>query len=160
MGQICKLKYFIALFVLLIDLNMSLVNAFAQDSCTVDNAINGNLVMNLDELDTISSKANQNSIGIVDTVPGSINISCTNAATNIGISNVVPTNNVGMTLANFTTTISGLSSEIISHNGGASIAVPIGSNGTKTLEIDIDATYSNILKPGNYSFIVNLEALP
>ena len=65
-----------------------------------------------------------------------------------------------MTLSTFTTTLTGLNSNIISHDGGTSIAVPIGTDTMKTLEIDISATYNNILKPGNYSFIVNLEATP
>lgn len=160
MGKICKTKYLIALFVFFFGFNVSKIDALAQDSCIISNVINGNLVMNLDELDTISSKANHNSVGIIDSAPGSIDISCTNATTDIGISSVVQTNDVGMTLSNFTTTVSGLSSEIISNNGGASLAAPIGTNVTKTIEIDLDATYSNILKPGNYSFMVNLEALP
>ena len=147
---------------------ISVVSAFqfssnivlAQDSCTFDNIINGNLGVDLNELNILSSEVNTNSITAVNGSSGSIDVICTNAATNINISSVTQSNNAAMTLSTFTTTLTGLSSNIISHDGGTSIAVPIGTDTMKTLEIDISATYNNILKPGNYSFIVNLEATP
>lgn len=152
-------RFFISFILFFISLNIKR-KSLAQDTCTVDNVINGNLGLNLNKLDTISSTYPSNSISITDAMSGSIDINCTNAATALGISSVVQTNNLGITLADFTTVISGLSSEIISNNGAASTTAQIGTIGTRTIEIDIDATYKSILQPGNYNFIVNLELLP
>lgn len=153
-----RIKFF-TLFIIFAVCNVSRGKALAQ-SCTIDNVINGSLGTNLDDLNTISSRSTSNSLSTTDARAGSLDLSCADATAEISISSVVQTNDVGMTLSSFTTTLSGLSSEIVSTNGGSSMPASVETSGTKTIEFEIDATYNDVLKPGNYSFFVNLEVSP
>lgn len=151
---------FIISSILFVTLGFIDSKALAQDSCTFSNAINGSLGADFAELTVLSSEIAVSNITAIDGNPGAIDVTCTNAAINIKITGVNQSNDAGIALSNFTTTLKGLSSNLTSSNGGASVAVPIGTSNTKTLEIDLTATYNSTLKPGNYNFLINLEALP
>ena len=160
MKPTCRLKILFFIVIIIIVSDSKFNRLLAQDSCTFDNVISGNLAASLNELNTLDSEINDNSITRVNGNSGLINVTCTNSATNLNISSVSQSNNAAITLSTFTTIIRGLSSNITSNDGGASVAVPVGTSEMQTLEIDITATYNEILKPGNYSFVVNLEAAP
>ena len=159
----CSIYYYKILAFLLIIFTMCRLGCkptLAQDSCSFNNIVNGSLGVEVNNLKVLSSAANANSITAINGSPGSIDVTCTSATTSINISSVVRSNNAGISVSNFTTTVIGLTSDIVSDNGGASMAVPIGTNSSQTLEVNILATYNSILKPGDYSYTVNLNATP
>lgn len=157
MKQICSFKYLFGIFILVcFELNPG--KALAQ-SCTFDNMQDGTLGVDPSELNVLSSSAVDNSIIAATGRSGTIDVQCTDPSTQIRISNVTQTNNVGMALST-AATVSGGSVQLTSDNGGASIPASIGTNLKQTLQVELSATSTKVLKPGDYNFVVDLEILP
>lgn len=160
MNRVCSFRYLFAIFIFFICFKLNSSKALAQ-SCTFNPFLDGTLGVDPSELTVLSSSiVGNNSITATNPDSGSIDITCTDSSTQINISGVTQTNSAGMALSSSTTTVIGENIQLTSNNGGASIPASIGTNTKQTLQVRLSATYTEILKPGNYNFIVNLEALP
>ena len=160
MRSICYNKTLYFLLIVFAFCQFGYKPALAQDSCSFNDVVDGNLGAEIDDLTALSSTANANSVTTVDGRPGSINVICNSPTANINISSVVQSNTAGINVSDFTTTVTGLGSEIVSNNGGASMTAPIGTSSLQTLEINISAIYNSILKSGNYTYTVNFNVTP
>ena len=157
MNRVCSLKYFFGIFILIcFELNPS--KALAQ-SCTFDNIKNGTLGLDPNGLNVLSSSITINSMIATTGSSGAIEVQCTDPSTQIRILEVTQTNGAGITLST-TATVGGGNVELTSNNGGASNSANIGTDSKQTLEIELSATHTEALKPGDYNFIVDLELLP
>jgi hypothetical protein len=138
------------------------MSATIGNSCLFDNVTDGFLGAEPSALDTLKSSLPSNGITLVDGTSGSIEVTCNDAGSSINITSVTETNTASATLDTFTATVSGsgLSSDITSVDGALGTPVVIGSTNTETLDVDLDATYLANLAPGNYNFIVSIEATP
>jgi hypothetical protein len=136
------------------------MKATINNVCLFDNSTDGQLGGDPANLDKLDSTLPANGITTLPGSPGSIEVTCNNATSTINISSVTHTQPAGMTIDTFTTTVSGLATDITSVDGAQGTAVAIGSTTTETLDVDLEATYTANLAPGNYNFVVNIEATP
>ncbi|MGL5875997.1 MAG: hypothetical protein ACRC2R_27170 [Xenococcaceae cyanobacterium] len=136
------------------------MKATIGNMCLFDNATDGQLGADPNNLDTLSSALPANGITLLPGSAGSIEVTCNNAASTINISSVTETNTASATIDTFTTTVTGLGSPITSVDGAAGTAVAVNSTNTETLDVDLDATYQSNLTPGDYTFTVNIVATP
>lgn len=144
------------------DLNAGEVEMTAtiEGFCIFENQLDGTLGVSPDDLSTLDSTEGANNITASDGAAGSIDVTCNDPTYTINVDTVTETNTAGATINTFTTTVSGLASDLTSTNGAAGTPVAVGSTNTETLEIYLAATYEDNLNPGDYSFIVNLVANP
>ena len=82
------------------------------------------------------------------------------ATTSINIDTVTESNTAEATINTFTTTVSGLASDIVSTDGAPGTPVAVGSTNTETLTVDLTGTYNDNLGAGDYTYTVNLVANP
>ena len=136
------------------------MTATIEGFCIFENELDGTLGVSPDDLTTLDSAEAANNITALDGAPGSIDVTCNDPTYTINIDTVTETNTAGATLNSFTTTVSGLGTDITSTDGAPGTPVAVGSTNTETLEVDLAATYDENLSPGDYSFTVNLVANP
>jgi hypothetical protein len=137
-----------------------LMKATIGNMCLFDNATDGQLGGDPNNLDKLDSTLPANGITLLPGSPGSIEVTCNNANSTINISSVTEINTASAIVDTYTTTVSGLATDIVSTDGAAGTAVAVGSTNTETLDVDLDATYQSNLTPGNYTFTVNIVATP
>lgn len=138
------------------------MTATVNSYCVFDNATNGTLGVDPSDLKTLNSTKVANDVTTADGAPGSIEVTCNDTDATINISSVTnsikPTDMLAPTSS--TTTVTGLGSNITSTNGAAGTAVAVGSTVTKKLDVNLQATYGENFKAGDYTFTVNLVATP
>ena len=128
--------------------------------CLFENELDGTLGVSLDDLTTLDSAETANGITALDGASGSIDVTCNDATTTINIDTVTESNTAGATVSTFTTTVSGLATDIVSTDGAPGTPVPVGSTNTETLIVDLAGTYNENLSAGDYTYTVNLVANP
>ncbi len=128
--------------------------------CLFENEIDGTLGVSTDDLATLDSNEAANGITALDGAAGSIDVTCNDPTSMVNISTVTESNTAGATVDTFTTTVTGLSAELVSTDEEAGTPVAVGSTNTETLLVDLSATYDDNLGAGDYTFTVNLEATP
>ena len=128
--------------------------------CLFENELDGTLGVSPSDLTTLNSSETANSITALDGASGSIDVTCNDATTTINIDTVTESNTAGATVNTFTTTVSGLASDIVSTDGAPGTPVAVGSTNTETLNVDLTATYNDNLSAGDYTYTVNLVANP
>lgn len=128
--------------------------------CTFENELDGTLGVSSDDLTTLDSSEAANGITALDGASGSIDVTCNDPSTTINIDTVAESNTAGASVNSFTTTVSGLATDIVSTDGVAGTPVAVGSTNTETLIVDLTATYADSLAPGDYTYTVNLVANP
>lgn len=136
------------------------MTATIQGFCLFENELDGTLGVSPSDLATLDSSEAANSITALDGASGSIDVTCNNATTSINIDTVTESNTAGATVNTFTTTVSGLASDIVSTDGAPGTPVAVGSTNTETLIVDLTGTYNDNLGPGDYIYTVNLVANP
>ena len=93
--------------------------------CLFENEIDGTLGVPLSDPSTLDSNEAANNVTALDGAAGSIDVTCNDANTNINISSVTESNTAGGTVNTYTTTVSGLATDITSVDGAAGTAVPV-----------------------------------
>ena len=128
--------------------------------CIFENELDGTLGVPADDLTTLDSTEAANGITALDGVSGSIDVTCNDPSSTINIDTVTEANTANMTVNTYNTNVSGLASDITSVGQAPGTPVAVGSTNTETLLIDVAATYNSNLKPGDYTYTVNLVANP
>ena len=128
--------------------------------CLFEDELDGTLGVDSGDLATLDSALSGNNIIALDGAAGTIDVTCNDASSTINISTVTETSPAGATVDTYTTTVSGLTSNIVSVDGAPGTAVAVGSINTETLSVNLTATYNDNLMAGDYTFTVNLEATP
>ena len=128
--------------------------------CIFENEIDGTLGVPSGQPDTLDSTALANGITALDGAAGSIDVTCNDPTSQIGIDTVTENNTAEITVNTFTTTVTGLANPLSSVDGAASNAVAVGSTNTETLLVNLAATYNSNLSAGDYTYTVNLVANP
>ena len=136
------------------------MTATIQGFCVFENELDGTLGVSPSDLNTLDSSEAANSVTALDGASGSIDVTCNDATTSINIDTVTESNTAGATVNTFTTTVSGLASDIVSTDGAPGTPVAVGSTNTETLTVDLTGTYNDNLGAGDYTYTVNLVANP